>query len=141
MLRCVIDTNVLVGALLGAEGHSRQVIRDCLKGRLETLIGQTLFLEYEDVFHREKLFRTSPLSPRERQQLLEAYLSTCAWVDVYYLWRPNLRDEADNHILELAVAGGASMIVTNNVRDFRGADLKFPEIRIATPRDVVKELL
>jgi len=136
----VIDTNVLVGALLRAGGHNRQVIRSCLQGRLEPLIGQALFLEYEDVFHRERLFRESPLSPRERRQLLEAYLSTCAWVDVYYLWRPNLRDEDDNHILELAVAGGASMIVTN-VRDFQGTDLRFPEIRIATPRDLVKELL
>jgi putative PIN family toxin of toxin-antitoxin system len=137
----VIDTNVLVGALLRAGGHNRQVIRSCLQGRLEPLIGQALFLEYEDVFHRERVFRESPLSPRERRQLLEAYLSTCAWVDVYYLWRPNLRDEDDNHILELAVAGGASMIVTNNVRDFQEADLRFPEIRIATPRDLVKELL
>jgi hypothetical protein len=32
------------------------------------------------------------------------------------------------------------MIVTNNVRDFRGTDLRFPEIRIATPRELVKEL-
>jgi putative PIN family toxin of toxin-antitoxin system len=137
----VIDTNVLVGALLRAGGHNRQVIRSCLQGRLKPPIGQALFLEYEDVFHRERLFRESPLSPRERRQLLEAYLSTCAWVDVYYLWRPNLRDEDDNHILELAVAGGASTIVTNNVRDFQGVDLRFPEIRIATPRDLVKELL
>ena len=67
-------------------------------------------------------------------------MSACAWVDVYYLWRPNLRDEEDNHILELAVAGGASMIVTNNVRDFQRADLRFPGIRIITPRDLVKEL-
>ncbi len=77
-------------------------------------------MEYEDVFHRDRPVRKSPLSPRERQQLLEAYVSACAWVDVYYLWRPNLRDEEDNHIVELAVAG---------------------EIRIFTPRDLVKELL
>jgi hypothetical protein len=34
-----------------------------------------------------------------------------------FLWRPNLPDEADNHVIELAVAGGASAVVTNNVRD------------------------
>ena len=49
-------------------------------------------------------------------------------------WRPNLRDESDNHLVELAVAGGAEAIVTRNVRDFRvGADLRFPQIRIVTP--------
>jgi putative PIN family toxin of toxin-antitoxin system len=137
----MIDTNVLTGALLRHDGHNRRVIRACLEGRLRPLLGQALFLEYEDVFGREKLFRKSPLSPRERRHLFEAYLSVCEWVHVYYSWRPNLRDEADNHILEPAVAGGASMIVTNNVRDFRGADLKFPEIHILTPRHLTKELL
>jgi len=53
-------------------------------------------------------------------------------------WRPNLPDEGDNHIVELAVAGGAAMIVTNNVRDFRGAELRFPRVRIVAPRELVE---
>ena len=57
-----------------------------------------------------------------------------------YLWRPNLRDEGDNHILELAVAGAATMIVTNNIADFRGAELRFPEIKLLTPPDALKEI-
>lgn len=137
----MIDTNVLAGALLRRESHNREAIRACLQERLVPLIGQTLFLECEDVLGRERIFRKSPLSAQERQQLFEAYLSVCEWVHVYYSWRPNLRDEGDNHILELAVAGGAAMIVTNNVRDFRGADLRFPGIRILTPRDLMKELV
>ena len=104
-------------------------------------MGQTLFLEYEDVLGRGELFRNSPLSARERRSLLEAFLSACEWVQVYYTWRPNLRDEADNHVFELAVAGGASVIVTNNVADFRGSELRCPEIRILTPKELLKELL
>jgi predicted nucleic acid-binding protein len=56
------------------------------------------------------------------------------------LWRPNLRDEGDNHIVELAVAGGAGMIVTNNVADFRNAELKFPGIEILRPPAAMQEL-
>ena len=52
---------------------------------------------------------------------------------MYYSWRPNLRDEGDNHLIELAVAGGADMIVTNSVRDFRGAELRFGSIRVVEP--------
>jgi predicted nucleic acid-binding protein len=72
--------------------------------------------------------------------LFAAFLSVCEWVQIYCSWRPNLPDEADNHIVELAVAGGAAMTVTNNLRDFQGADLRFPDLRMVAPRELVKEL-
>ena len=138
--RAVIDTNVLVGALLRRTGRDRDVVRACFENRLTPIVGHTLFLEYEDVLGREALLRKSPLSRAERQRLFEAFLSVCEWAHVYFLWRPNLRDEGDNHLVELALAGGASLIVTNNIADFRGSDLSFPEVRVRTPRDVLKEL-
>jgi putative PIN family toxin of toxin-antitoxin system len=138
--RVVIDTNVFAGALVGGTGYNRRVIRACLSGRLKPLMGQALFLEYEDVLSRSAIFRTSPLSRQERQELFAAFLSVCEWVQIYFSWRPNLPDEADNHIVELAVAGGAAMIVTNNLRDFQGADLRFPDLRMVAPRELVKEL-
>jgi uncharacterized protein len=137
-LRAVIDTNVLTGALLRYDGRNRSVLRACFESHLRPIIGQSLFLEYEDVLGRDILFKNSPLSKRERQQFFEAFLGVCEWVQVYYLWRPNLPDEGDNHIFELAVAGGAEIIVTNNVTDFRRSDLQFPNIRIAKPKDVLE---
>jgi predicted nucleic acid-binding protein len=61
-------------------------------------------------------------------------------MQVYYLWRPNLRDEGDNHLVELAVAGAAQVIVTNNVADFQTSELRFPGIRVLRPGDLLKEL-
>ena len=58
---------------------------------------------------------------------------------VYYLWRPNLPDEGDNHLVELAIAGGADTIVTNNVRDVRRGELTFPSLRILTPSEFLKD--
>jgi predicted nucleic acid-binding protein len=81
------------------------------------------------------------LSAAERRELFEAFVSVCDWVHVYYLWRPNLRDEGDNHVFELAVAGGAEAIITNNVQDFRSAELRFPDLHVLAPRDALKELL
>ena len=140
MDRVVIDTNVFAGALVGGTGYNRRVIRACLSGRLKPLMGQALFLEYEDVLSRRALFRASPLSRQERQELFAAFLSVREWVQIYSSWRPNLPDEADNHIVELAVAGGAAMIVTNNLSDFQGADLRFPDLRMVAPRELAKEL-
>lgn len=108
-------------------------MRQCLEGRCRPLIGEKLFREYEDVFGRDTLFIRSPLSSNERNELLDAFLSVCDWTPVFFLWRPNLPDEGDNHLIELAVAGAATSLITHNVRDFRRADLRFPQIRIETP--------
>jgi putative PIN family toxin of toxin-antitoxin system len=133
--RVVVDTNVVVGAFLSKSGgHNREVIRRCLKREAQPVLGVKLFSEYEDVLGRAELMKKCPLTPKDRQELLEAFLSTCEWVKVYYLWRPNLPDEGDNHLIELAVAGVADAIITNNTRDVKGGDLHFPKTQIVTPR-------
>ena len=140
MIPVVVDTNVFVGALMGEGGANRRIVRLCLQGRLEPLMGTALFAEYESLLARQELFRGCPLNRGEREDLLDAFLSVCRWVSVYYLWRPNLKDEADNHVVELAAAGGAPVIVTNNVRDFSGEQMEFLRIRALTPATLIAEL-
>lgn len=71
--------------------------------------------------------------------MLDAFLSCCLWVPIYYLWRPNLKDEGDNHLVELAIGGGAAVIVTANKRDFSRAELLFPQLAIQTAGELVAE--
>jgi putative PIN family toxin of toxin-antitoxin system len=130
----VIDTNVLIAALIKADAAPPQLFRLCMQQRVVPLMGTTLLKEYEEVMQRETLFVRSPLSGEEREGFLDAYLSVCEWISVYYLWRPNLRDEADNHLIELAIPGGAKFLVTGNTKDFRGASLHFPSLAVVTPR-------
>jgi predicted nucleic acid-binding protein len=66
-------------------------------------------------------------------------MAVCRMTDIYYLWRPNLPDEADNHVLELAVAARAAAIVTHNRADFVRSELRFPELRILAPAELLKE--
>lgn len=138
--RIVVDTNVITAAMLSPAGSNRNVLRACLKGLARPLIGEALFQEYEDLIHRSELMKRSPLSAPERETLLDAFLSVCEWVRVYYLWRPNLPDEADNHLVELAVAAGADAIVTSNIRDLKRSELHFPHLRILTPFQFLKTL-
>ena len=136
--RVVLDTNVFVTALISEGGASRGVIRLCLRRRFQPLMGEKLFNEFEDVLGRATPFQASPLLPREREELLDAFLSVCEWVRVFYLWRPNLPDEGDNHLVELAVAGLAATLVTQNVRDLRRGELHFPQLRIETPAEFMR---
>jgi putative PIN family toxin of toxin-antitoxin system len=134
--KIVVDTSVFISAVIGPRGPSRELIRRCLLGDYVPLMGNALFAEYESVIGRPSVVSKCPLNATDITDLLAAFLSVCEWVNVYYLWRPNLRDEGDNHLIELAVAGNAIMIVTNNLRDFQGADLLFPNLLITTPEQV-----
>ena len=128
----------MVAAMISAKGVNLQVLRACFLGKARPVIGQPLFLEYEDVLARPHLKARSPLSGTDRRKLLEAFLSVCEWVDVYFGWRPSLPDEGDNHLIELAVAGGVSYIVTNNISDLTGGELRFPEIQVMRPLAFMK---
>lgn len=135
--RILLDSDVLVAAMLGAGAASR-LVGAVLEGRFEPLMGPALYAEHEAVLGRDRLFARCRLSAAEREELFDIYLARCRWTKVYYLWRPNLRDEADNHLVELAVAGGAQAIVTRNRRDFRAAALKFENLAVLTAAECLR---
>jgi len=137
MIPVVIDTNVFVSALRSTGGASRGVLRRVLTGVFQPLFGNALWLEYQDVLGRQVWGETT--TPAERLQVLSALAKQGRWVKVYYGWRPNLPDEADNHLIELALAGGAAAVVTHNVRDVRRGELRLGDLRILTPVESLEE--
>ncbi len=138
-LRVVIDTDVFVSACLGT-GAASAVIAACLSGRCRPLMGVALMAEYEDVLGRQAVFAKCRLSQSERDQLRDIFLACCQWSRVYLGWRPNLPDEADNHLIELAVAGNAGYVVTRNLRHVARMELKFPGLKVVNPATLLKEL-
>ena len=133
-----MDTNVFISALLNPFGDSANILELCFRRQYVPLMGTTLYLEYEDVINRNEIFKNCLLSEDERQNALDDYLSICKWIKVYYTWRPNLKDEGDNHLIELAVAGGANTIVTGNIKDFQKPELNFPEVSILMPKQLIE---
>lgn len=138
MRTIVLDTNVFVSALRSGGGASREVLRRILLGQLSPLFGNALWQEYQDLLGRDVW--TPATTAQERLQVLAALARAGRWVHVYYGWRPNLRDESDNHLIELAVAGGASHVVTKNLRDLKRMELRFPALKVVLPEDFLKEL-
>jgi len=103
-------------------------------------MGSALLAEYEDVLSRPALFEGCRLTQAEREDLLDIFIARCEWTLVYFAWRPNLPDEADDHLVELAVAGAARYVVTRNLRDLLRAELRFPFLRCLDPAAFLKEI-
>ena len=133
-------TDVFVAALLSRSDSSvaREVIRRNIQGYYQPLLGVALFTEYETLLSRDKLFADCQLNQNERETMFSALLKQARWVEIYYAWRPNLQDESDNHLIELAVAGGAEAIVSRNTRDLKNAQLLFPDTKILTPKQCLE---
>ncbi len=136
MIRVVLDTNVLVAALRSRRGASFQVLRLLGGGCYVPLVSPPLCVEYEDVFSRPSML--PGYSPQDADDFLDYFLSQSIECRVYFLWRPFLPDPKDDLVLEIALAGSASLIVTHNVRDFVGAESM--GIQVVTPDDFLAML-
>lgn len=137
MIRIVIDTNVFVAGMRSAGGASRVVLRRALTGPFKALFGNALWLEYQDLLGRPVWDNLS--TDQDRREVMAALAKQGEWVTVYYGWRPNLPDEGDNHLIELALAGGAQAIVTHNLRDLQGGDLRLGPLQVMTPAQCLEK--
>jgi predicted nucleic acid-binding protein len=93
----VLDTNVFVAALCSGGGPSREVIRRSLKGKYQLIFSNALWLEYEDLLGRDVWAEET--TEDDDRHVLAVSAAVGRWVKIFYGWRPNLRDEGDNHLV------------------------------------------
>jgi len=134
--RIVLDTNVLESATRSRQGASYRLLSLVGLGRFEICLSVPLILEYEAAL-LEQLDQLA-IERRDVAKLLDYLASVAHHQEVFLLWRPHLRDPKDDMVLELAVAAGASRLITHNVRDFQGAHKL--EVNAVTPRAFLAEL-
>jgi putative PIN family toxin of toxin-antitoxin system len=138
--RVVVDTSVIVAGLRSQFGASNRVLALVAERRLVPLVTTALFLEYEDVLNRPEQRLATGMSMEDVIGFLAALASASEPVDVHFMWRPQLTDPADELVLEAAVNGRASAIVTHNVRDFVSAARTF-EIEVLTPGVMLERMM
>ena len=133
-MKVVFDTSLLVAAVRSKQGASFALVSALPSSQFQICLSVALYVEWQAV-----LARTEHLPPNQQVENTLAFLRYLASVahlqDIYYLWRPQLRDPNDDMVLELAVAAQAKYIVTHNIRDFQ--NLKFDIVAI-TPADFLK---
>lgn len=136
-MRVVIDTNVVISALLGtAQSPPRRLLFDCLlaESRFVLCLSSAVSSEYKRVFQYEK-FRKVPGFLVRAEELLARF------EQLAYFSEPTMRlqaiaDEPDNRLLELAVEANAQFLVTGNTRDFTFSE--FQGVRIVNPKEFVE---
>ncbi|BBP44274.1 hypothetical protein THMIRHAT_20200 [Thiosulfativibrio zosterae] len=60
-------------------------------------------------------------------------------IEIYYLWRPILKDVKDDMVLELAVNANADYLVTFNTKDFQKVSEQF-NFKLTTPKQFLTEI-
>ncbi len=140
MRRVVLDTDVVVAALRSPQGASAELLRRVHSQQLLLLASVALFAEYEAVLTRPNQLQATGLSADTTRQLLDELAAKVWRVEGWFSWRPQLRDPADEMVLEAAVNGGAEALITFNQRDFGNAPARFG-IELTTPAMFLRSLM
>ena len=133
MIRVVIDTNILVSALLQPESLPAAVLTLALSGEVELFLSDAVFAEYDEVIRRPRLKRP----PNVIEATLRSIRNLGHWV------KPSVRvdectDPDDNVFLECAQAAKADFLVTGNKRHFPD---RWKKTKVISARELIELLM
>jgi putative PIN family toxin of toxin-antitoxin system len=131
MYQVVVDTNVLVAALLSNRGASHRLLRLVCDDRWRMNLSVPLVFEYEQTLKR--VCAGATLTGSDIDDILQFLCANSNLRPIFFLWRPLLPDPKDDFVLELAVESRADFLLTFNAKDFAGAE-RFG-IRVIAPRE------
>ena len=131
MQKVIIDTNVLISALIQRNYPNFILYNYVFDNLVEVCISDDLFKEYLEVLNRPKFNKYSDFI--NKAELVLSHIETKA-TKFYPLQRFDvIADNPDNRLLELAVESKADFIITGNTTDFTMTE--FHGTRIVTPKE------
>ena len=130
MQKLILDTNVIVSALISNSIPSQILYEFVLDKKVETCLSDEIFAEYLEVLGRDKFskfgnFKTKADVVLNKLREISTFYKTDRKVEI-------LTDVSDNKFLELAAVSSADYLVTGNTLDFTISEFEYT--RILTPR-------
>ena len=110
MLRVVLDTNVLISAILFG-GKPRQILEKAIRGEIRLCLSEPILEELNGVLQRSKF----GYSPEMVQFILTELIGIADFVNQTEALHVILEDPEDNKILECAVEAKANYIITGDL--------------------------
>ncbi|MFW6275472.1 MAG: putative toxin-antitoxin system toxin component, PIN family [bacterium] len=131
MQKLILDTNVVVSALISNSFPTMILYELVLTSEVDTCLSEEIFLEYLEVMNRDKFtkfanFKTKANVVLNKIRENSIFYKTDRKIDV-------LTDTSDNKFLELAAVSSADYLITGNTLDFQITEFEYT--RILTPRD------
>ena len=109
MLKVVLDTNVLLSAILFG-GKPRQILEAAFEGSIQIYVSQAMINELEGVLHRPKFGLNSQIS----QSIASEIAAIAEWIEPTRHYAIIQEDPADNDILDCAIEASADYLVTGD---------------------------
>ncbi len=131
MQKVVIDTNVIISALI-QKSYPYSIVNELfIDDKIEMCVSVELMTEYYDVLRRDKFAIFPDFIKRAEALLVE--IETKATMFYPKIKLQLISDEDDNMILELADECVANFVITGNTKDFTFPIYK--ETKIVTPKE------
>ena len=131
MQKIVIDTNVIVSALI-KRSYPFRIINDLfLENKFQLCVSDELMAEYYEVLSRQKFAKFHDFFARSEALLVDIEMKSKKYVPKIKL--DLISDADDNMILELADECLADFVITGNTTDFTFPSYKLT--RIITPKE------
>lgn len=112
-MKIVVDTNVLVSALIRSEGIPARILDVILSRQAKTVLDHRIYLEYEEVLLRPEFGFSRELV----DDLLDFLWLSSERVRVATM-SVELPDADDTKFLEVAMTASADFLITGNLRHF-----------------------
>jgi putative PIN family toxin of toxin-antitoxin system len=130
-MRAVLDTNVIVSAVLSPGSPPDSILRASRRGALDLVTSAPLLRELEDVFGRPRIAERLGWTTEERASFIATLTDFAVIVAPEQRLRVVKGDPADDRVLEAAIVGGVDYVVSGD-RDLLELG-SYQDIPILTP--------
>jgi putative PIN family toxin of toxin-antitoxin system len=131
-LKIVVDTNVLVSALIQPEGLPARILDLILSGQVQVVLDHRIYAEYQDVLLRPEF----GFVPESVDNLSDFLLQSGERVYTVST-SVALPDASDGKFLEVAIDGTADFLVTGNLKHFPPRQRR--GVRVVSPREFLNQ--
>ena len=131
MQKIIIDTNVLISALIQKNYPNFILYYYVLDNQVDVCISDDLFQEYLEVLNRPKFSKYPDFLIKSEFVLAQLETKAKKFTPTNRL--DIIKDNPDNRLLELAVESRADFIITGNINDFTMNE--FQGTKIVTPKE------